>query len=196
MNNKLLSTVRFYFAQSVFMGNCHYKAYGRLESSRKRFSNISIGITVITVIVLCLQVIGFKEENLKFCLNIASFLGLAATAASIFFQFLTKEDVSLIMWQHKLAAENYQSLRDEYMGLIEAVLSGALTDEALRFKRDELQKRYSALGLYSPTTSYDDYQQTQKGLGLSGNSDEEFTWSNEEIDRFLPKQLRSQSLSD
>ncbi len=37
------------------------------------------------------------------------------------------------------------------------------------------------------------YNEAQKALGIAENSDEEFTWSNSEIDRFLPQELRLNS---
>lgn len=61
----------------------------------------------------------------------------------------------------------------------------------LRSKAREYQKQYSSIGKYLPTTTtYKDYQAAQNQLGLNGNSDEEFTWTDEEINRFLPQRLR------
>ena len=45
------------------------------------------------------------------------------------------------------------------------------------------------IGKFSPATTGDDYSSAQKKLGLK-NQGEAFTWSNEEIDRFLPEELR------
>lgn len=189
MSKYLLSNIRFYFAQSVFMNNCHYKAYGRLEKRKNIISNIVVSFSGITIILLILQVIGF-ENNYKTLINIVAFVGLVLTGSSLVFELINKEDLSILMFQHKSIAEKYKVLRDEYMSLIEELLSGHTDEKALRTKRDKLQKRYSALGEYSPTTTYKDYIDCQRALGLKGNSDEEFTWSNEEINKFLPKELR------
>ena len=48
---------------------------------------------------------------------------------------------------------------------------------------------YSTLGKYSMTTNEDDYKSAQKSLGLNGEG-ETFTWSKEEINKFLPIELR------
>jgi hypothetical protein len=77
-----------------------------------------------------------------------------------------------------------------YMSLIEKIMSNNTEEHTLRVERDKLLKNYSAIGEFAPVTDYKDYTATQKTLGLEGNSGEEFTWSNEEINKFLPKELR------
>jgi len=42
----------------------------------------------------------------------------------------------------------------------------------------------------SPVTTSKDYSKAQLALGIGNNFDEEFSWSDSEIDRFLPKNLR------
>jgi hypothetical protein len=189
MNEYLLANVRFYFAQSVFMNNCHYKAYSRLEKRKKLISNIVIGFSATTILLLILQVVGL-ENDYKKLINILAFVGLVLTGATLVFELINKEDLSILMYQQKNTAEKYKTLRDKYMSLIEEIMSNTTNESKLKIKRDKLLKKYSAIGEYSPATDYKDYQEAQKNLGLKGNSDEEFTWSNKEIDKFLPKELR------
>ena len=112
------------------------------------------------------------------------------TGVSLIFEMYNKDDKSHEIFQHKVYAEKYKTLRDEYMSLIEEIMSNSTTETELRIKKDNLQKRYSAIGENSPETTNDDYKQAQIGLGLNGNSGEEFTWADKEIDIFLPEQLR------
>ncbi len=189
MNKYLLANVRFYFAQSVFMNNCHYKAFGRLKKRKKLISNIVITFSTITILLLILQIIGL-ENNYESLINILAFIGLVLTGASLVFELINKEDLSILMQQHKDTAEKYKTLRDKYMSLIEEIMSNSTSESKLKIKRDKLLKKYSEIGEFSPSTDYSDYTDAQKSLGLKGNSDEEFTWSNKEIDKFLPKELR------
>lgn len=189
MNDKLLANIRYYFAQSVFMNNCHYKAYNRLSKLKKRDSNIILAMSSVTVVLLILQVIGLESDN-QSLLNTLAFVGLILTGTSLIFSLISKEDLSILMCNHKNVAEKYKCIRDEYMSLIEEVMSNAYNEDLLRKKRDKLQEQYSSLGEHAPETTYDDYVSAQKGLGLKGNNDQEFTWSDEEIDNFLPIQLR------
>jgi hypothetical protein len=189
MNERLLANIRFYFAQSVFMNNCHYKACDRLEKRKALISNIVTFFSAVTVVVLILQLIGWENAN-KSLIDISAFIGLVLTGASLVFGFINKEDLSILMCQQKNTAEGYKTLRDKYMSLIEEVMSNTTDESKLRIKRDKLLKKYSAIGEFSPRTTYADYVDAQKSLGLKGNTNEEFTWSNKEIDKFLPKELR------
>ena len=106
------------------------------------------------------------------------------------FELFNKDDFSREMFYHREYAEKYKSLRDEYMSLIEEIMSNSLSETQLRNRKDMLQVRYSAIGETAPITISQDYKQTQLGLGLTGSANEEFTWADKEIDKFLPKQLR------
>ena len=101
-----------------------------------------------------------------------------------------KEDISEIKINHRLAAEYYKELRDIYLLLLEEIASNEGNLSELRSRSKEYQQQYSNIGKYSPTTTYEDYKDAQTSLGLNGNSDEEFTWKDEEINRFLPEKLR------
>ena len=189
MNDKLLANIRFYFAQSVFNSNCHFKAYNRLTKRKNQLSNFVVTLSAITLILLILQVIGLEQKN-QSLLNVLAFIGMLITGTSLVFEMFNKDDKSQEIFQHKMYAEKYKNLRDEYMGLIEETMSNTISDTELRSKKDDLQKRYRAIGENAPETTGEDYKQAQIGLGLDGNSGEEFTWADKEIDLFLPEQLR------
>ena len=195
MNQLLLSPTRHFFAQCVFMNSIHYKAYNRLQKRQNLYKNITAWISGSTLVLIILEVIAFQvfseKEILNAILSILSYVGLILTAVSLLFTMFHKEDISEIKINHRLAAETYKELRDSYLLLIEDIASNESDLSELRKKSSEYQKQYSSIGKYSPTTTYEDYQATQKGLGLNGNSDEEFTWSDEEINRFLPEKLRA-----
>ncbi|MBA7534465.1 hypothetical protein ES705_26712 [subsurface metagenome] len=55
MNEKFLATIRFYFAQSVFMNCIHNKAHDRLSSIQSRHRKITFGIAGTTLVVIILQ---------------------------------------------------------------------------------------------------------------------------------------------
>ena len=189
MNEKLLSSIRFYFGQSVFMNSIHYKAHDRLNQVLQRNNRIVFLLAGATLIVIVLKIVGLEQEYDKL-LSILSFCGLILTGASLVISLYNKEDISEIKCQHRNIAEEYKILRDQYMSLIEENMSTAFNEETLRNKSQVLLNQYCALGKYAPTTTGKDYTNAQKGLGLQGANDEEFTWSDNEIDKFLPKALR------
>lgn len=189
MNEKLLATIRFYFAQCVFMNSIHYKAHSRLGKVQERNRYIVFGIASATLIVIILQVLGL-ETNLPKLLSVLSFCGMILTGAALMYELYNKEDISEIKCQHRNVAEEYKMLRDQFMSLIEEVMSGSKSETELRMEFQNHQNTYSLIGKSSPTTMGNDFSNAQSGLGIGGNLDEDFTWSDTEIDRFLPVALR------
>ena len=187
MNENLLSIVRFYFAQSVFTSACQYYAVNRIENRKKKFFYFTVGSSAITIILLSLQPFAIGDEAV---IKLTSYFSSLLTAASLIFEVMNKEDLTLSICQHKTYGQKYKTLRDEFMALIEEVKSNNAEEHVLRGKKDLLLIRYSELGNHAPSTTGKDYQNTQKALGLGNNEDEQFTWSDQEIDLFLPAKLR------
>lgn len=189
MNKKLLASVRFYFAQCIFMNNIHYKSHSRLGELQKRNRNIVLGIASLTLVAIILQVIGLELKYDKL-LRVLSFCGMILTGAGLVFELYNKEDISEIKCQHRNVAEEYKILRDQFMSLIEEIMSSSESEKELRKEAKKLQNWYGQIGKYSPTTTGADYSTAQSSLGLKKNSNEEFSWSIEEVDKFLPEELR------
>jgi hypothetical protein len=188
MNEKLLANVRFYFAQSVFMTSCHYKAYERLNRKKSFNSNLTIFLSAVTILLLVLQIVGL-QSRLSGLLIVVAFVGLLLTGSSLVFELMNKEDITFSMIQHKIFAEKYKTLRDNYMSLIEDIMDND-NIELLKTRRDNLQNKYSMIGEHAPSTNYKDYIAAKKNLGLPENQNEEFTWTDNEIDKFLPRSLK------
>ena len=137
-----------------------------------------------------MQVVGLETKSPNL-LSILAFTGMILTGAGLMFELYNKEDISEIKCQHRNVAEEYKILRDQFMSLIEEVMSSANSESELREKFQQLQNTYSYIGKSSPTTTGEDYSMAQKSLGLGNKNDEEFTWSDEEINKFLPTDLRN-----
>lgn len=189
MNEKLLAVVRFYFAQSVFMTNCHFKASDRINKLKEEYNNIIYGLTGTTVALLIFQIIGLKTSCNKL-LDITAYLALFLTGISLIFSIFKKDDYTPLIISHRIFAEKYKALRDIFMSLIEKIMSESESEESLRKISDELISKYSGIGEHAPETNGEDYNNAQVSLGLEGNDNEEFTWSDEQIDRLLPERLR------
>lgn len=185
--DKLLGEARFYFAQCVFNTSCHYKAYGRYESERNKRHIIALCISGISIILLCLTVFCW-ESGCQETLRILSLLGTLLTAASMIFELYNKEDITEFMFYHKQTAEDYKQLRDSLMDVIRQIKSG-IDKDVIEDRLHLYLHDYSILGKYSLPTNEQDYINAQKELGLNGEG-ESFTWSSEEINRFLPIELR------
>jgi len=95
------------------------------------------------------------------------------------------------MAMHKASALQYMGLRDCYRSLITDIMNEDIITEMVLSKRDLLQREYQIISDLSPQTGSKEYTEAQKRLNKRGAvQGEEFTWSDEEIDRFLPETLR------
>lgn len=183
----ILSEARFYFAQCVFNTSCHYAAVERIDSKRSCRQKIAIAISAVSVILLACTTIAWECECATL-LKILSLIGTLATAASLIFELFNREDLTEFMLYHKQAAEDYKALRERLMDLIRQIKENK-KQEAIELELHKILNAYSLIGKYSLPTSQDDYKSAQIKLGLDGNG-EGFTWSNDEIDSFLPKEIR------
>jgi len=88
--------------------------------------------------------------------------------------------------KHRDAASNIWNIRESYLSLLTDLSNGDISDADARVRRDMLQAELSVIYAGAPQTSSTAYLAAQKGL----QRDEEFTFSDEEIDKFLPNSLR------
>lgn len=186
--NSILGEARFYFAQCVFNCSCHYAAYGRYERERNIRHIVALGISGLSICALCATILCW-ETGWQVFLRVLSLLGTVLTAASMIFELYNKEDLTEIMCCHKQSAEEYKQLREALMDIIRQIKSNV--DVTIVEPRLQLCLHdYSIIGKYSLATNLQDYKAAQNKLGLIGQDNEAFTWSSEDIDRFLPIELR------
>lgn len=86
--------------------------------------------------------------------------------------------------EHKSASDLLWKIREEYISLLTDF--NDLSVDLIREKRDELQIRTHEVYQNSPRTSYKSYLKAQKAL----KSEEEQTFSDDELDLLLPTSLR------
>lgn len=187
----LLGEAKFYFAQCVFNNSCHYAAYDRYEKKRRNMHTIALIISSVSIFILCFTLFAWETES-ETLLRTLSLIGIFVTAVSMIFELYNKEDLTEFMCYHKQTAEDYKQLRDMFMDIIRQIKSG-VDISLVEPKLQQCLHDYGIIGKYSLTTNNNDYKQAQIKLGLNGHG-ETFTWSSEEIDRFLPIELRECSL--
>jgi hypothetical protein len=182
MNKKNFSIIRQQFAQCVFNHKIHEKASDRLDALQGKVKWMNITILAFVIIFLVLQ--------LKYSDNfIFGGISIAITIFEILFLFVQKEfSIDDKAKEHKKIALQYLGLRDKYKNFIVDIMND-LENEKIISKRDLLQEQYQIISSLSPQTKYEDYAKTQIHLLGKTNTDEEFTWSEKEINRFLPKDL-------
>lgn len=87
---------------------------------------------------------------------------------------------------HKEAAAKLWSIRESYLSLLTDIKVGDKDLDYIRIKRDNLQRELSSIYKNIPRTSGKAYAMAQNAL----KELEDMTFSDEEIDKFLPEPLR------
>jgi hypothetical protein len=175
MDKNNLSIVRQSFANTVFTHKVQEVAAENQEKN----------VLIIKVILLIIQ--ASIPENLLF-----AYIGAGITVAEVIFliiQLTFSFEQRVIM--HKNSALKYMGLRDAYRSLIVDIMNGSISTQDIIAQRNLLQREYQVISDLAPQTGSPEYSEAQKRLNKRGSvKGEEFTWSDEEIDWFLPEILR------
>ncbi len=185
MNTINLSIVRQTFANTVFTQKVQEVACEFQEKNSTVVKIINLFLVLIVLTMLVVQ--AYNPSNLSY-----SYLGAGITIIEIIFlitQLNFNFEQKAIL--HKNSALKFMGLRDEYRSLIADIMNNSYSIKEIIIKRDHLQNKYQTICSFSPQTGRKEYQEAQKRLNKRGVVEgEDFTWSDEEIDRFLPKTLR------
>ena len=185
MDVENLAIVRQTFANTVFTHKVQEVA---AENAEKKATKIKIAnILLISVVLILLILQTANSQQIIF-----SYIGAGVTVAEIIFLIAQLSfGYEQKMTQHKNSALKYMQLRDRYRSLIADIMGGGISAENIRTRRDHLQADYQVISDLAPQTGPSEYEEAQKRLNKKGVvSSEQFTWSDEEIDRFLPSKLR------
>jgi len=184
MYDKNLAILRQSFANSVFTHKIHEVACERNEKNILCIKISNIALISFILITLVLQLI---YNNIIF-----SYIGISLTIIEIIFliiQLTFNFEQNAI--SHKNSALKYMSLRDCYKNLIVDVMEKSIKENKIIQKRNLLQKEYQIISELSPQTNSNDYKITQQRLNKKGIVEgEDFSWSDDEINHFLPEKLR------
>lgn len=114
-------------------------------------------------------------------------LGVVISTALLVLNAYTKNyDLGELAQKHRHAAAEIWLIREQYLALLTDLAMNQATVESIQIRRDKLLDALHSVYLGSPSTSYSAYKKAQQAL----KRNEDMTFSNEEIDMFLPEQLR------
>ena len=180
-----LSIIRQSFANTVFTHKVHEVAAE--FQGKKAFKVKIINLFITAVVLIFLIFFFFYMKN-----PIYSFIGIGLTIGDTIFLIIQLsfnfEEKAV---QHKNFALKYMGLRDKYRELITDIMNNDIAKSEIKSRRDTLQTEYQVISDLAPQTGRKEYEDAQKRLNKRGIVEgEDFTWSDEEIDRFLPDKLR------
>lgn len=119
--------------------------------------------------------------------QIGALLGVLVSTALLALNAYTKNyDLGELAQKHRQAGADLWIIREKYLSLITDLKMGEKPIESLQVERDALLEELHAAYSGAPSTTYEAYRRAQEALQKL----EDMTFSDEEIDAFLPKQLR------
>lgn len=95
-------------------------------------------------------------------------------------------DLGKIAKSHPDTAVQMWSIRESYLSLLTDIKLNNLTLNQIQAKRDELQNQLASVYQNAPRTNSKAYDKASQAL----KSNEEMRFSDEEIDKFLPNDIR------
>ncbi|WP_311879199.1 SLATT domain-containing protein [Microbacterium forte] len=178
----LLAQVRECFGRVVYSHKTHEKQADICFSKHRWQQGVLIALTAISSGTFLVAVFGLLGNPVLTAL-VTSSIALMVTWISLgakTFRFADESDA------HRGIASRLWDVRESYISLISDMMSGDVSDEQARVRRDELQEATRAAYAAAPRTSPKAFTRAQGGL----KHNEEMTFTPREIDLFLPAALR------
>lgn len=175
----LESQIRECFGRVVYSHKTQEKCADIVQKIHKNLKLAQIIISAIVTTSLLLKIFGDNQ--------IALFIGAFLSTVLLGLNTYMKDyDLGEIAQKHTNAANELWDIRETYLSLLTDIKADNLSINQIINQRDELQKRLSNVYSGTPRTNSRAYKEASKALKING----ELTFSDKEIDAFLPKELR------
>lgn len=169
------------------------ECYGRVVYSHKtheKCSDILLSrlstIKLWQIILSALTTGGFISTFLG-AGEIGAGIGVVISTMLLILNAYTKNyDLGELAQKHKQAANEIWFLREKYLSLLTDLAMGEKPIEQLKIERDALLENLHSVYSGSPSTTFEAYKKAQDAL----QTKKDLTFSDEEIDAFLPKELK------
>lgn len=185
-NDKILEgQLRECYGRVIYSHKTHEKCADILF---KRHKVIKLCQIVLSAFVTGGLVIAFFDFSVmaeyKKC---GTFLAAVLSTILLALNSYTKDyDLGEIAQKHRQAGAELWIIREKYLSLLTDLRTGVVSIDVLRFQRDQLATKLYAAYIGAPSTNHKAYIEAQKALKKL----EDMTFSDDEIDAFLPKELR------
>lgn len=182
MNKNNLQIVRESFGKVVYTHKTHEKDAEIWSCRSNLIKWINILLTALTSGTLVSTF--FTDQSVL--IYISSGLSFLVLFFLIFqISFRPEEMVE----KHKNIAKELWYIKEKYLSLISDIMSESITDEEAIQRRNNLINELRMIYKFSPETTRGAYKKARKVLKI----DEESTFSDEEIDMFLPTELKQKA---
>jgi hypothetical protein len=171
--------VRECFGRVVYSHKTHEKCADILLKRLTKIKLAQIILSALTTAGFIAVVFGSGK--------IGAGVGVAISAALLVLNAYVKDyDLGELAQKHRQSANDLWLIRERYTTLITDIRVGEKPIEELQKERDELLGELHAVYSGAPSTTYQAYRMAQQALQQL----EDMTFSDSEIDAFLPKELK------
>ncbi len=175
----LESQLRECFGRVVYSHKTHEKCADILLSRLSKIKLWQLSLSALTTGGFIAAIFGAGQVSVIIGVFFSTIL-LALNA------YTKNYDVGELAQKHRQAGADLWIVREKYLSLITDLRMGEKPIETLQKERDQLLDQLHAVYSGAPSTTDKAYRKAQEAL----QKYEEMTFSVEEIDAFLPKELR------
>ena len=119
--------------------------------------------------------------------NVGAGIGVVVSTVLLVLNVYTKNyDLGELAQKHRSAAVDLWMIREEYLSLLTDLRGGTRKQDEIVAGRDSLLKELHSVYTGAPSTTIAAYKKAQEALQTA----EDLTFSDEELDAFLPKALK------
>lgn len=183
--NALEAQIRECFGRVVYSTKTHEKCADLCMGRLQWIKIAQIVLSAITTGGLLTAILG--DPKVVHAATVVS--TLFSTVLLVLTAYMKDVDPGQQAEKHKKTASELWDIRESYLSILSDLHDGNLDIAASREKRDELQSRLATIYATAPRTNSKAYGIASDGL----KAQEEMTFSDEEIDKFLPATLRRAS---
>ncbi|KAA6337678.1 hypothetical protein EZS27_014250 [termite gut metagenome] len=174
----LESQIREIFGRVVYSHKTQEKCADIVLILHKRLKLLLIVISALVTTSFFIKIFGENQWSL--------IVGVILSTILLGLNTYTKDyDLGEIAQKHTNAANDLWDIRECFLSLLTDMKAGLLSVNQIVARRDELQNRLYNTYSGSPRTNYKAYKEASKALQVN----EELTFSDEEINSFLPQEL-------
>ena len=173
------------FGRVVYTHKTHEKGADILQMRLSRLKLSQIVLSVITTGGFISVLFGIE--------TIGSIIASTVSAVLLGLNIYMKgEDLGVLVRNHKGTASDIWLIREKYQSLITDLVIGEKPLEIIQQERDVLMEELHSVYSNAPKTTYKAYKKAQQALKYS----EDMTFSDREIDAFLPNELKRSKQND
>jgi len=175
----LESQIRECFGRVAWSHKTQEKCADILNKRNSRTKLWQIVLSAITTTGIMVTVFGDQK-----CVGIVT--AFISTALLALNTYLKKYDIGQIAQKHADCASSIWNIRETYLSLLTDIKAENISVDVIVESRDKLQNELFNIYKGAPRSISKAYDEASKAL----KSNEELTFSDKEIDMFLPKELR------